>query len=84
MGYSINPIAIAAATLLYVCPSVGTIIRGISAPTTASSGSVLPVTLLFDGSLVPYENFGIIWGLWTPNYGCDDCVGNKIGYTNLV
>lgn len=58
-------------------------IDNISAPTSASAGQSVPVSLHTSIYIQNYNDFGVIWGLSQPAIWCPNCVGLKIGYTNF-
>ncbi|ROW13974.1 hypothetical protein VPNG_04017 [Cytospora leucostoma] len=73
-----------AAAALAVAPTAMGYITGLTAPDTASAGSNVSVTLQTASYSQNWDDFSIIWGLATPEYPCDTCVGTQIGYTALT
>ncbi|EIW69586.1 hypothetical protein TREMEDRAFT_62446 [Tremella mesenterica DSM 1558] len=48
------------------------------------SSSTVTVTIDFTNIRYSIENdYGIIWGLVPPTYGCTECVGIRLGFTDL-
>lgn len=73
-----------AAAALAVAPTAMGYITGLTAPETASAGSNISVTLQTASYSQNWDDFSIIWGIATPEYSCDTCVGTQIGYTALT
>ncbi|ROV99516.1 hypothetical protein VMCG_06381 [Cytospora schulzeri] len=75
--------SLAAATLAAAPTAMG-YINGFTAPATASAGSNISATLQTQSYSQNWKDFSIIWGISTPEYACDGCVGTQIGYTPLT
>lgn len=70
-----------AAAALAAVPFSSAYIAGFTAPASAGAGSTFNATLDTASYSQNWDDFGIIWGLATPEYDCDTCVGTQIGFT---
>ncbi|KUI53797.1 hypothetical protein VP1G_01130 [Cytospora mali] len=75
--------SLAAATLAAAPTAMG-YITGFTAPATGTAGSNVTATLQTASYSQNWDDFGIVWGLSTPEYACDTCVGTQIGFTTLT
>lgn len=75
--------SLAVATLAAAPTAMG-YITGLSAPATAAAGSNISATLQTAIYSQNWDDFSIVWGLSTPEYACDSCVGTQIGYSTLT
>ncbi|RXK38334.1 hypothetical protein M231_04376 [Tremella mesenterica] len=64
--------------------AVDGIVTGFTSPVNIAAGSTVTVTIDFTNIRYSIENdYGIIWGLVPPTYGCTECVGIRLGFTDL-
>jgi hypothetical protein len=85
---SIKSFAAAALVSLLSLATASPTTYAISAPSTAVAGSKITVTLQTSIYIQNWEEFGIVWGLASPQYGGQGSdgtiyVGTQIGYTAL-
>lgn len=80
---SFKSLAAVAVAGLSALPGTSAYIYNMTAPATGASGESVTATLYTSIYIQNYDDFGIVWGL-TPRITCDNCVGQKLEYTNLV
>lgn len=73
-----------ATAALAAAPTAMGYITNMTAPATATAGSNVTATLQTAIYVQNWDDFSIIWGLATPEYACDTCVGTQIGYNTLT
>ncbi|TLS24974.1 hypothetical protein PpBr36_06927 [Pyricularia pennisetigena] len=74
------------ATALSFAAGAAAYINGMSAPATVQRGQAFTAELNSSIYIQNYNDFGVVWGLSSPNVdagACPGCVGRFIGYTNL-
>lgn len=59
-------------------------VTGFTGPASVAAGSSFNATLATASYPQKWTDLGIIWGLFTTTFDCEECVGLQIGYTALT